>query len=233
MNIIYRPKGAAREYAELAANLYSGCTHGCRYCYVPSVLRRSAMDFHSAAPPRTNVLQLLQKDIAKGVIDRVHLCFTCDPYPAEGSETTRQALLMFRDADIPVSILTKAGLRATWDFDLLATMDAQFGVTLAWSSDEMRREWEPYAAPVWERIESLEMAKSEGIATWASVEPVIDPAQGLGAIAALLPVADTIKVGRWNHSVEANKIDWQEFARKARAALGDHPHLFKRGLAER
>jgi len=191
------------------------------------------MDFHSAASPRKNVLRLLQKDIEKGVTGRVHLCFTCDPYPLEGSEVTRQALLMFRDANIPVSILTKAGLRATQDFNVLASMDAQFGVTLAWTNDRLRQQWEPYAAPVWERIESLEMAKSEGIATWASVEPVIDPAQGLGAIAALLPVADTIKIGRWNHSVEANKVDWRGFARKARATLGDHPHLFKHGLAER
>ena len=33
MNVIYEPKGRAREYSELACNLYRGCTHGCRYCY--------------------------------------------------------------------------------------------------------------------------------------------------------------------------------------------------------
>ena len=35
MNAIYEPKGAAREYAELACNLYTGCNHGCLYCYAP------------------------------------------------------------------------------------------------------------------------------------------------------------------------------------------------------
>lgn len=38
MRIIYEPKGRAREYANLAANLYSGCIHGCVYCYVPQFL---------------------------------------------------------------------------------------------------------------------------------------------------------------------------------------------------
>ena len=27
-SVIYEPKGRAREYAALAANLYSGCQHG-------------------------------------------------------------------------------------------------------------------------------------------------------------------------------------------------------------
>ena len=33
LSIIYEPKGAAREYAELALNPYRGCTHRCIYCY--------------------------------------------------------------------------------------------------------------------------------------------------------------------------------------------------------
>ena len=32
MKPIYKPKGAAGEYAEYACNLYDGCTHGCTYC---------------------------------------------------------------------------------------------------------------------------------------------------------------------------------------------------------
>jgi DNA repair photolyase len=28
--IIYEPRGKAKEYADLAANLYLGCDHGCK-----------------------------------------------------------------------------------------------------------------------------------------------------------------------------------------------------------
>lgn len=38
MNVIYEPKGRAREYAPLACNLYMGCTHGCKYCYAPACM---------------------------------------------------------------------------------------------------------------------------------------------------------------------------------------------------
>lgn len=39
MNVVYEPRGRAREYSELAYNLYRGCTHGCRYCYAPACMR--------------------------------------------------------------------------------------------------------------------------------------------------------------------------------------------------
>lgn len=30
---IYEPKGKAREYAELALEVYKTCSHMCKYCY--------------------------------------------------------------------------------------------------------------------------------------------------------------------------------------------------------
>ena len=33
LKIIYKPSGKAKEYANLAINLYKACTHGCRYCF--------------------------------------------------------------------------------------------------------------------------------------------------------------------------------------------------------
>ena len=32
-NLIYQPKGKAREYSPWACNLYNGCTNNCIYCY--------------------------------------------------------------------------------------------------------------------------------------------------------------------------------------------------------
>jgi len=67
-----------------------------------------------------------------------------------------------------------------------------------------------------------------------SLSRLLDPAEALAAIERLMPVADVIKVGRWNHSAEANRIDWRAFAvevsRRLKAA--GKPHLLKRGLAE-
>ena len=42
MGIIYEPSGKAREYAQLAANLYEGCDHRCTYCFGPKALRKKS-----------------------------------------------------------------------------------------------------------------------------------------------------------------------------------------------
>ena len=84
------------------------------------------------------------------------------------------------------------------------------------------------------RLAGLEMARSAGLSTWASVEPVIDPDEALAAILLLSQVCDEIRVGRWNHSAEANAIDWRAFALEADRMLRawGKPYILKRGLAE-
>ena len=53
MKPIYEPRGAAREYGELALNIYTGCPHRCFYCFAPSVLHREREAFHTNVQPRS------------------------------------------------------------------------------------------------------------------------------------------------------------------------------------
>jgi DNA repair photolyase len=229
---IYQPRGAAREYAPLACNLYRGCTHGCHYCYAPACMRRKREDFHLEATPRPGIIDALERQLARErVTERVLLSFSCDPYPLESS-TTHEALLRLIIAGVPVSLLSKSGLRMARDFDLLRRHDAEVGVSLVWADDSKRVQWEPGAAPVAERLGVLRAARALGLRTWASVEPVIEPEEALCAIELLMPLTDMIKVGRWNHDARANAIDWPSFVARARALLGSHPHVFKKGLVE-
>ena len=237
MQAIYRPKGAALEYAPLALNLYRGCTHACSYCYCPGMLRVRREAFHSGVSLRPGILEQVERDADKlDGTERVHLCFSCDPYPPIECDlrATRAALRMLGSNKIPASVLTKAGYWVSRDFDLLAEMDATFGVSLVWADDERRAEHEPFAAPVADRLALLRTAKIRGLKTWASVEPVIDPVQALAAIDLLLPHADVIKVGRWNHAAEANRLDWRAFAIEVQRRLeaAGKSYLLKRGLAE-
>lgn len=217
MSAIYEPKGRALEYSYLACNLFRGCVHGCLYCYAPDVLRIDKKDFHSISRPRPNVLSQLKKDAIKlkGTNKRVLLCFTCDPYPPENMENgiTREALQILKGNNIPFQILTKAGTKASRDFDLYGPNDA-FATTLTYLSDDGKTlEIEPGAALPSDRIQTIREAKKKGITTWVSLEPVLDAEESLAIIEQTHRFVDLFKIGKLNH--KRSDIDWGKFGAEA------------------
>ena len=63
--IIYEPSGKAREYSELAANFYTGCLHACKYCYCPSIMRKTLSDWSLNPHARTNIVKQFENDCKK------------------------------------------------------------------------------------------------------------------------------------------------------------------------
>ena len=225
--IIYEPKGRAGEYGKWAANLYTHCATGCRYCYVPGCLKMSREQFHANVAPAPDVLSRLAHDCRTTRDSPIFLCFTTDPYqqfPDRGVDITREAIEIIKRTGNHVKILTKGGLRAGRDMDLLDRGD-EFGVTLAAGALDVGR-WEPRAAPVVQRVETLKQARRRHIKTWASFEPVIDPAETLHMIRMTAHLLDFIAVGKasrastWEWPSEERRrrfdaIDWEEFAHNA------------------
>jgi len=219
MDVIYEPKGAAGEYSPLAANLYRGCTCGCRYCYAPATVRMSREAFARPAP-RKDVLKALEKDAGKfaGTALPVLLSFTSDPYqplefePGPGG-LTRRAIEILDAASIPVKILTKRPLAALdRDANVFLAAGVDFGVSLVWTAESDRKHWEPGAESVADRIVALRLAHGWRLKTWVSLEPVIDPAQAIGVVMATAAFVDCFKVGKLNHDRRReSQIDWREF----------------------
>ena len=207
---IYEPKGKALEYAPdgLALNLYKGCTHGCKYCYVPGIPPwKFGADprgtFHSYTEPFKNCLGKVYTSAAAytGSGRRVLLSFTSDPYQKmeEELQITRRAIQTLHDHSLKVEILTKGGLLATRDFDLLGDGDA-IAATLTFACDDSEwQEWEPRAAPPSERMEMLRQAHKRGIRTWASFEPVIYPHDAIEIIEVTYEYIDFYKIGKLNY----------------------------------
>ena len=220
--LIYTPSGPAGEYSKYAANLFHGCDHGCKYCYVPAQKKTSPEIFHSSVVPQPNVLARLANDCKKKYDQPIFLCFSCDPYPMnhEVHGITREAIRIIVDSGNAVNILTKGGYRAIQDFYLLARDPRNsIGATLTFVDDELSDKWEPNAELFDSRLHMLSAAKDMGISTWASMEPVCNPDETLQAIRLAAPYVDMFKVGRWNHSPDANKIDWKSFYEDALTLL--------------
>jgi DNA repair photolyase len=203
---IYEPKGKAREYAPLALNIYSGCSHGCTYCYMRPMHER----FHGAGSfdkpvYRAGLLAALGDTLRGGKYagKTIHLCFSCDPYPA-GIDTTptRDIIRMLKNHGCHLQILTKGGSRAERDFDLLDGQD-WFGITISGNADS-----EPGAAGEFERVLSQKRAHERGIKTWVSFEPVYRPEWVYGGLENGDWV-DLFRIGKLNYHPSA--INWHDF----------------------
>lgn len=220
-SIIYESRGKAREYCELAANLYRGCSHCCSYCYAPATIHVSREEFCKPVV-RSNVLLKFEKDAAFlekiGEKRTILLSFTTDPYqPLDVKEQlTRKAIQILHAHNLKVSLLTKGGKRSERDFDLLSKRPelSEFGNTLVFTDEEYRREIEKGAARTDERIESIKKAHDNGIFTYVSLEPVWIPEQTLELIDLTEDFVDFYKVGKLNYDPQQQKVDWTKFKRE-------------------
>ena len=213
MKPLYIPKGRAKEYGDMAINIYTGCPHRCYYCFAPSVLRKDRETFHSCVEPRTGIVEATKRQIEKeGITGKlIHLCFTCDPYPkGHDSTATGEIIKLLKEHGNHVQILTKNTGAAALDFGLLDEND-WFGVTLTGATKEQ----EPNAADPQNRLFMLAVARNLGIKTWVSFEPVINADWVLSCMAAHGEIFDKIKIGKLNY--HPSNIDWADFGRRAEA----------------
>ena len=205
MGPIYTPKGAAKEYGDYALNIYSGCPHRCSYCLAPNVLHKTKEAFHSVVEPRAEIVEKVRKQIEKEKITNklIHLCFVCDPYPT-GFDTkpTREIIKLLKESGNHVQLLTKS--KCVRDLDLLDS-DDWYGISLS-GSDEA----EPNAASHIERIEALKLAKTFGVSTWVSFEPVVDADAVMNLIKEYHDYFDIVKIGKLNY--HPSDINWGKFA---------------------
>ncbi len=210
MKPIYEPRGKAKEYGDLAINIYTGCPHRCFYCFAPNVLHREREKFHSDVRPRENivdeVINQLKREKITGKL--VHLCFTCDPFPrgAINISPTRDIIFALKQAGNHIQILTKNGADAQRVFDLLDSED-WYGVTLDGG------EGNPYASSMEELVCSLIEAHRIGIKTWVSFEPVVNAENVLALIGVVAPYVNKVKIGKLNY--HPSDIDWAKFGREA------------------
>ena len=213
---IYEPKGKAKEYGDMALNIYTGCPHRCYYCFAPGVLHKNREAFHSHVEPRHGIVEAVKAQLEKEKITGklIHLCFTCDPYPTGyDSSTTREIIKLLKEHGNHVQILTKGD--GSRDFDLLDEND-WYGITIS-CDGELAQVAELRATPPATRLRILQEAHEKGIKTWVSFEPVIDPETVFYCIVDSFDLFDKVKVGKLNY--HPSDINWAEFGHKVERLL--------------
>ena len=217
MSLIYEPRGKAREYSSLALNIFSGCPHGCVYCFGPAALRKK--DYFESLQPKANLLNTLEKELTRHPVkDQVLLSFIGDPYNKHANGMTSLVLSVLLRFKAPVAILTKAPANAIADAELFKKFgpNLKIGSSLTFFSESNSLEFEPFAPLPFSRMAALDLLHRKGIQTWASLEPVIDPEEALKVIDFTHPFVDEYKIGKINHMPDLERgIDWHAFTIQA------------------
>jgi len=216
-SLLYR---SAVEYADYCLNHVEGCSHGCTYpCYAMLLKKRcgAVSSYDDWLRPKivSNALELLDTELPRlrHKIERVFLCFATDPFMYEQDEVaslTKDILQRLSAAQLTSVLISKG----TYPSELVDTSKFgkcnEYGATIVSLSEEFRREFEPFAAPVDERIHSLKRLHDAGLRTWISMEPYPTPnivKQDIREVLGAVAFVDKIVIGKWNYSRRAKGFE--------------------------
>jgi len=162
----------SRLESDYALNPYIGCSHGCKYCYSPSVLREERQ-WGKFLDVKRNIPNVLSKELKNKKKGMVRIGSVTDAYQEaeEKFELTRKCLKQLSRHDFPVLIQTKSGL-VTRDIDLLKDMDSDIGFTITSLDENFRKRFEPDAPPISERLSAIRELKEENLDVWVFVGPL-------------------------------------------------------------
>jgi DNA repair photolyase len=182
-------------------NPYTGCQHGCSYCYARFMKRVTGHKepWGGFVDVKINAPDLLRREITKKKRDRVWVSGVCDPYqPLEAHyRLTRQCLEILVRNSWPVIIQTRSPL-VLRDIDILkGARDAEVGFSVTTADDSIRQAFEPHAPPIGDRIQALDTLHRAGIRTYAMIAPVLPGAEGLAEL--LKGKIDYVLIDRMNY----------------------------------
>jgi DNA repair photolyase len=182
-------------------NPYTGCQHGCTYCYARFMKRFTGHrePWGQFVDIKVNASALLQQDIKKKKPDRVWVSGVCDPYqPLEAKyKLTRQCLEILVDHGWPVTVQTRSPL-VLRDIDILKKgKDVEAGFSITTADDSMRILFEPAAPSIEERLRALGELSQAGIHTYVMIAPILPGAEELPKL--LAGKANRVRLDRMNY----------------------------------
>ena len=161
-------------------NPYTGCQHGCKYCYADFIRRFQKIkeEWGSFVYVKENCPELLKKELGKNKPGNIWLSSVCDCYmPIEGKlKLTRKLLEIISKSEhkkkFTIEILTKSAL-VKRDIDLFKKLNVEVGCSINTLDPKFSRLIEPFASSPRERINALKEIKKKGVKVYGFISPVM------------------------------------------------------------
>jgi DNA repair photolyase len=187
-------------------NPYTGCQHGCSYCYARFMKRFSIHKepWGEFVDVKINAPDLLKVEISKKKRGNVWVSGVCDPYqPLEKKyELTRRCLMILKQHKWPVVIQTRSP-QVLRDMDIIKeAKEFEVGLTVTTADDKTRELFEPNAPPIGDRIRALYEFHKVQVRTYAMIAPILPGAEALPQL--LAGKVDYVLVDRMNY----HYADW-------------------------
>ncbi|HOT07357.1 MAG TPA: radical SAM protein [Methanotrichaceae archaeon] len=164
--------------SKLSLNPYTGCSHGCLYCYASSYIPR-----FSEVRPKVGLHSRLARDLRVVTGDTfVSLASSSDPYPPQEERLglTRGCLVQLSERDLLVQVVTKSDL-VVRDADILSDMGATVAITITTLDEELAGRLEPHAPSPSRRLAAVRSLVRSSVPVSVRVDPIIPGLNDRGA----------------------------------------------------
>jgi DNA repair photolyase len=159
---------------DYSLNPYRGCEHACVYCYVPNILRIKREEWGGFVNVKTNIANILSKELKKKQKGVVGISTVTDPYqPLEKKyKLTRYCLEQLLRYDFPVHIQTKSDLILR-DIDLISKFsNIEVMFSIGTLHDSERKILEPNASSIQQRLNAMKILSENGVKNTVFFGPI-------------------------------------------------------------
>ena len=154
---------------KLTFNPYTGCDHGCVYCYASSYIPN-----FFACRPKKNLLHRLKQEGGKLRGEIISISNSSDPYPNIEAERRlmRECLKIISQSDCKIQIITKSTI-VVRDTDILCNTICTVAITITTESEKTASIIEPKAPSPYERLKTIRTLADMGIPVSVRIDPII------------------------------------------------------------
>ncbi len=169
-SIVTKSKLPATDYV---VNPYIGCAHKCIYCYAEFMMR-----FSDINKPWGDyiIIKNVQKliNIKRLANKKILFSSVTDPYQPINVKynLTRELLRQFINSECDIEILTKSKFLLN-DMEIIKKIPKiKIGISLSTTNDSFRKDIEPGASSVEDRLNMLRILKDNHINTYLFISPI-------------------------------------------------------------